>query len=128
MFFVLNNAVMDAGIVSWHSKRVYHYVRPLPAVKHLFGDTDIRAWSGPVGGVRAIKGADWWPYQEKYFVTPAFPEHVSGHSTFSAAAATASSSTSRKRSKSTPAKSDSFRIAIMTCGRAPRVPMNIWSM
>ncbi len=89
MFFVLNNAVMDAGIVSWHSKRVYHYVRPLPAVKHLFGDTDIRGWSGPVGGVRAIKGADWWPYQEKYFVTPAFPEHTSGHSTFSFAAATA---------------------------------------
>lgn len=89
MFFVLNNAVMDAGIVSWHAKRVHRYVRPLPAVKHLFGDMDVRAWSGPIGGVKNIKGADWWPYQEKYFVTPAFPEHTSGHSTFSFAAATA---------------------------------------
>lgn len=89
MFFILNNALMDAAIVAWHCKRVYDYVRPVAAVKDLFGDTQVKGWGGPTVGVAQIKGADWWPYQEKYFVTPAFPEHVSGHSTFSAAAATA---------------------------------------
>lgn len=35
-----------------------------------------------------MNGEDWMPYQASDFVTPAFPEHVSGHSTFSRAAAT----------------------------------------
>jgi hypothetical protein len=30
---------------------------------------------------------DWLPYQRANFVTPSFPEYLSGHSTFSAAAA-----------------------------------------
>jgi hypothetical protein len=34
-----------------------------------------------------IAGEAWLPYQPLGFPTPPFPEHVSGHSTFSAAAA-----------------------------------------
>lgn len=89
MFFVLNNALLDASIAAWHTKRIYNYVRPVTSVRALFGDIPVKAWGGPLAGVRQIPGREWWPYQEKYFVTPAFPEHVSGHSTFSFAAATA---------------------------------------
>jgi hypothetical protein len=37
--------------------------------------------------LRQIQGEAWVPYQPVTFPTPAFPEHVSGHSAFSAAAA-----------------------------------------
>ena len=36
---------------------------------------------------RWIRGTDWFPYQDRTFVTPAFPGYISGHSTFSGAAA-----------------------------------------
>jgi hypothetical protein len=35
-----------------------------------------------------MRGEEWRPYQPASFITPPFPEFVSGHSTFSAAAAT----------------------------------------
>ena len=38
-------------------------------------------------GVRWVLADNWFPYQRKTFVTPAFPGYVSGHSTFSRAAA-----------------------------------------
>ena len=34
-----------------------------------------------------INGEDWLPYQPLTFITPPFPEYISGHSAFSAAAA-----------------------------------------
>lgn len=40
-----------------------------------------------VGGVGWIRAKDWVPYQRRFFVTPAFPGYVSGHSAFSRAAA-----------------------------------------
>ena len=36
---------------------------------------------------RWIRGVDWFPFQNRTFVSPAFPGYVSGHSTFSRAAA-----------------------------------------
>ncbi|BCX48674.1 hypothetical protein HAHE_25820 [Haloferula helveola] len=36
---------------------------------------------------RWIRGIDWFPFQDRTFVSPAFPGYVSGHSTFSRAAA-----------------------------------------
>ena len=47
----------------------------------------IQAWGGPYQGTKTIRGEDWLPYQRANFVTPSFPEYLSGHSTFSAAAA-----------------------------------------
>lgn len=35
-----------------------------------------------------MDGSQWIPYQPATFPTPPFPEYISGHSTFSAAAAT----------------------------------------
>jgi hypothetical protein len=85
--FALTNALMDAGIIAWDAKRMYDSVRPITAIRHLFKGQRVRAWAGPYQGTMEIDGADWQPYQIPTFVTPAFPEFISGHSTFSAAGA-----------------------------------------
>jgi hypothetical protein len=87
MYFVLANAVFDAGIVAWDCKRAFDYVRPITAVHFLFAGKKIRAWAGPYQGTQVLDGATWAPYQPATFVTPPFPEFMSGHSAFSAAAA-----------------------------------------
>ena len=87
MYFAMNNALMDAGIFSWLSKRKLDYVRPITAVHTVFEAQNIRAWGGLGMGTRTIPGTQWMPYQPPTVVTPPFPECVSGHSTFSAAAA-----------------------------------------
>jgi hypothetical protein len=47
MFFVLSNAIFDAGIAAWDTKRAYDSVRPITAVPLLFKDKKIQAWGGP---------------------------------------------------------------------------------
>ncbi|MFL9458297.1 DUF6851 domain-containing protein [Tolypothrix bouteillei VB521301_2] len=64
MFFVLNNALFDATISAWDTKRAYDSERPVSVIRSLYD-------------------SDWTPYLS----TPPWPEYVSGHSTFSAAAA-----------------------------------------
>jgi hypothetical protein len=87
MFFALNNALLDAGIVAWDDKRAYDSVRPITAIRYLFHGQQIVAWAGPYQGARLIDGSDWLPYQPGTFPTPPFPEYASGHSNFSAAGA-----------------------------------------
>lgn len=87
MFFALANAVFDAGIAAWDAKRAYDSVRPVTAIHFLFHGKEVRAWAGPYLGTRRIDGGAWQPYQPVTVVTPPFPEFISGHSTFSAAAA-----------------------------------------
>jgi hypothetical protein len=67
--------------------------RHSPLVGHE-GEITIRAWRGnptdpktETGGVGWMLAADWVPYQQSTFVTPAFQGYISGHSTFSRAAA-----------------------------------------
>jgi hypothetical protein len=66
LFFLLGNAMLDASIAVWDAKRFYDSERPISAIRHLFP-----AQAGFV----------------PYLPTPAFAEHPSGHSAFSAAAA-----------------------------------------
>jgi len=87
LFFALNGALLDAGIATWETKRFYNYIRPASAIRFLFQNEQIKAWGGPNRGTVLIPGSDWSPYQSITFVTPPFPEFVSGHSTFSRAAA-----------------------------------------
>jgi Domain of unknown function (DUF6851)/VCPO second helical-bundle domain len=87
MFFALTNALLDAGIETWHVKRGYDYVRPITAIRELFAGRRIRAWAGPGRDGELIDGGRWQPYQEATVVTPPFAEYPSGHSAFSAAAA-----------------------------------------
>jgi hypothetical protein len=87
LFFAVSNANLDAGILAWKVKRTYHSVRPITAIREIFRGQKVRAWGGPGKGTELINGEDWEPYQDRCFVTPAFPEFISGHSTFSAASA-----------------------------------------
>jgi hypothetical protein len=83
LFFVLTNALMDAGIAAWDAKGHYDYVRPVTAIRFLFGGQPVRAGAGPFLGTLLIPGDTW----RSYVATPPFPDYVSGHSTFSAASA-----------------------------------------
>ncbi|MGD2182462.1 vanadium-dependent haloperoxidase [Lusitaniella coriacea] len=105
MFFMLGNAVLDAGIAAWDAKTHYNYVRPITAIQYLAenkllpenhryvrtnpttGVQEILGWTGPNEGSKWIAGNTWIPYQRTDFVSPPFAEYVSGHSAFSAAAA-----------------------------------------
>jgi hypothetical protein len=87
VFFALGNALLDASITAWDAKRQWDSVRPITAVRWLKKGQLIQAWGGPYQGTKTIRGEDWLPYQPATFPTPPFPEYLSGHSTFSAAAA-----------------------------------------
>ena len=82
MFFVLSNALFDAGVAAWDAKVYYDYVRPVSAIQHLYRGKSVKAWGGPCEGTKELEGEHWVPY----IPTPPFAEYVSGHSTFSAAA------------------------------------------
>jgi hypothetical protein len=88
MFFVLSNAIFDAGIAAWDTKRAFDSVRPVTAIPFLFRGKTIHAWGGAGKGTVEMDGSQWIPYQAASFPTPPFPDYVSGHSTYSAAAAT----------------------------------------
>jgi hypothetical protein len=88
MFFALSNAMFDAGIAAWDMKRAYDSIRPVTAIPLLFSGKKIRAWGGPGKGTVEMDGSQWIPYQQTTFPTPPFPDYVSGHSAYSAAAAT----------------------------------------
>jgi vanadium-dependent haloperoxidase-like protein len=45
----------------------------------------VLSWLGPDKGWGMVDGSQWRPYQHVTVLTPAFPEYVSGHSTFSSA-------------------------------------------
>jgi hypothetical protein len=74
LFAELDVALADAGITAWNTKYFYDTWRPVTVIQ------------GGGDGVNPGVTADptWVPF----LTTPNFPEYVSGHSTFSAAAAT----------------------------------------
>jgi hypothetical protein len=83
LFFVLANAMLDAGIDAWGHKRRFDSVRPVSLVRWTYAGRSLQAWGGPRRGTQTIDGSQWRPY----IATPPFPEYTSGHSTFSAAGA-----------------------------------------
>lgn len=87
LFFALTAAIFDASIAVWDAKRAFASVRPVTAVHFLKAGQTIRAWCGPYRGTCNLRGEEWQPYQAATFVTPPFPEYISGHSAFSAAGA-----------------------------------------
>ncbi len=88
MFFMLGQAMLDASIVAWDAKRAYNSVRPISFIRSACAGQLIQCWGGVGNGTLTLPGEDWMPYQRATNPTPNFPEFVSGHSTFSAAAAT----------------------------------------
>lgn len=90
LFFALGNGVMDAGIAAWNQKYLpsNNTVRPITAIRERYKNQLINSWLGPDKGYGQVLGQNWIPYQATNVVTPAFPEYVSGHSTFTAAGRT----------------------------------------
>ena len=88
LFFAVGQAALDASIAAWDAKRAYDSVRPITAIRYYYQGQTIRSWGGPGLGATWIRGEDWKPYQRPSNPSPPFPEFISGHSTFSAAAAT----------------------------------------
>jgi hypothetical protein len=87
LLFTHAHAVFDAAIACWDTKKFYDSVRPITALQCLHQNEDIESWLGPYMGIGIMNGSLWQPYQNQYFVTPAFAGYISGHSTFSAASA-----------------------------------------
>jgi hypothetical protein len=87
LFFALTNAIFDAGICAWDSKRAFDSVRPITALRYLYFGQKIFAWAGPYQRPKFIDGETWFPYQPTTFPTPPFAEYPSGHSCFSGAGA-----------------------------------------
>jgi hypothetical protein len=89
LFFALSNALFDASIAAWDAKRAYDAARPISAIRYLFNGRTVLSFGpgGPAGGLRPVAGEAWMPFQLASAPTPPFPEHVSGHSSASAASA-----------------------------------------
>jgi uncharacterized protein DUF6851/vanadium-dependent haloperoxidase-like protein len=83
LFFALANAIFDAVICVWDSKRFFDSVRPITALRYLYFGRKVKAWGGPYQGPKLIDGETWFPYQLTTFPTPPFPEYPSGHSCIS---------------------------------------------
>lgn len=74
LFALINLAMADVGIAAWDAKYAYNFWRPVTAIQR--ADED--------GNASTVGDPGWLPLLN----TPPFPEYVSGHSAFSAAAAT----------------------------------------
>lgn len=73
LFALLSLAHADAAIVCWEAKFRYNFWRPVTAIQRAAED----------GNPDTVPDAAW----DHFLVSPPFPDHTSGHSTFSAAAA-----------------------------------------
>lgn len=73
LFALLNIAQADAGITAWEAKFRYNQLRPVTAIHRANQD----------GNSQTVANPDWQPL----LPTPPFPDYVSGHSAFGAAAA-----------------------------------------
>jgi hypothetical protein len=67
-YALIGMGVFQSSICAWYVKRQYLQARPIQVIRRLYDSS-------------------WLPYQENWFVTPPFPDFVSGHSTFSACCA-----------------------------------------
>jgi hypothetical protein len=74
LFAQLNLALADAAIVAWNAKYTDGFWRPITAIQEAESD----------GNPATSADESWQPF----LISPPFPDYVSGHSTFSAAAAT----------------------------------------
>jgi hypothetical protein len=85
--FLTNLAAFDGGIAVWNEKYRYDAVRPVTAIRYLYGDQPISGWGGPGRGtVNDLPASEWRPYLD----TGNHPEYPSGSACFCSAHAQAS--------------------------------------
>ena len=71
--------LFETGRVVWAQKLAYKQARPIQEIRRLYRGQVLTGYNG-----QGVSGEAWMPYQEATFVTPPFPDFVSGHSAFSA--------------------------------------------
>jgi vanadium-dependent haloperoxidase-like protein/uncharacterized protein DUF6851 len=86
LLFTTSVAQFDGLIACWHYKREYDAVRPLSAVRHVYGNQKVTAWGGPGKGTVDNMPADEW---SSYLPTAGHPEYPSATATLGAAQAQA---------------------------------------
>ncbi len=87
LFSLVAQAMLDASIAAWESKRYHDSVRCITTIRQLYQGQMIEGWLGVGKGRGMLPGELWHPYQRTSNSSPNFAEFVSGHSTFSGAAA-----------------------------------------
>lgn len=81
-YTVLCSSLYQSSICAWRLKRDKLQARPIQKIRqNQYGNVIDQDWNSH------SLGQYWLPYQELNFVTPPFPDFVSGHSTFSASSA-----------------------------------------
>lgn len=84
--FLTNAAAFDGGIATWKEKYRFDAVRPVSAIRLLYGKRTVSAWGGPGKGTVRLPGREW----RSYLNTANHPEYPSGSACFCAAHAQAS--------------------------------------
>jgi hypothetical protein len=85
--FLVNMAAFDGGIVVWQEKWRHDSIRPVSAIKVVYGDQPVTAWGGVGKGTVTDLPASQWT---SYLSLPDHPEYPSGSQCFCAAHAQAS--------------------------------------
>lgn len=70
--------LFEASRLAWGLKKQYKESRPIQAIRRNFNGQTLTKYDGTT-----IAANLWVPFQMSNFVTPPFPDFVSGHSTFS---------------------------------------------
>ena len=64
--FLTNMAAFDAGIFIWQEKREHDAVRPFSAIREIYGDDEVFAYSGdPLTGPTLLPASEWNSYLEE---------------------------------------------------------------
>jgi len=84
-YTILCSGLYQSSICAWRIKRDKLQARPIQKIRqYLYNQSISQSWDTNANN---DKGQFWLPYQELNFVTPPFPDFVSGHSTFSSSSA-----------------------------------------
>jgi len=81
--------LFEVGRMVWGIKLQYQEARPIQDIRRIYATQRLGSWnttrdlSGNLLPAADISGCLWMPYQVLNFVTPPFPDFVSGHSSYS---------------------------------------------
>ena len=81
-YFILSASMFQAGICVWNIKFDLFEQRPIQYIRGSMSEVEIKNYFFPDITTSKL----WLPYQKRTFVTPPFPDFVSGHSSFSSSA------------------------------------------
>lgn len=82
LFYRMTASLFQVGILAWELKRRHLQRRPIQAIRQLRPEKNVLLYDGT-----SVSNKRWIPFQESSFVSPPFPDFVSGHSSFSAVGA-----------------------------------------